>query len=62
LNTAGVFLPTATTVTNANSGAFIITVLLDVLVMVVITIIAGPERLSRKESVQVQASRSPMPI
>lgn len=62
LNTAGVFLPTATTVTNANSGAFIITVLLDVLVMIVIVIIAGPERLSRTESVQVQASPSPMPI
>ena len=59
LNTAGVFLPTANTVTNANSGAFIITVLLDVLVMVVIIIIAGPQRLSRTESVQVQASRSP---
>jgi membrane protease YdiL (CAAX protease family) len=62
LNTAGVFLPTATTVTNANSGAFIITVLLDVLVMFVITVIAGPQRLSRTESVQVQALRSPMPI
>ena len=62
LNTAGVFLPTATTVTNANSGAFIITVLLDVLVMVVITLIAGSQRLSRRESVQVQASRFPMPI
>lgn len=61
-NTAGVFLPTATTVTNANSGAFIITVLLEVLVMVVIIVLAGPQRLSRTESVQVQASRSPMPI
>jgi membrane protease YdiL (CAAX protease family) len=62
LNTAGVFLPTATTLTDANSGAFIITVLLDVLVMVVITVITGPGRLSRTESVQVQASRAPMPV
>jgi membrane protease YdiL (CAAX protease family) len=53
-NTAGVFLPTATTVTNANSGAFIVTVLLEVLVAVMITVIAGPERLSRTEPKQVE--------
>lgn len=60
-NTAGVFLPTATTAANGNNGAFIITVMLGVLVMAVIIVIAGPERLSRTESMQTQASASPVP-
>lgn len=60
-NTAGIFLPTATMAANGNNGAFIITVMLEVLVMAVITVIAGPERLSRTESVQTQASASPVP-
>lgn len=57
-NTAGVFLPIANTVTGSNTGALILQVLLEIVVAVVVVMIAGPKRLSRTESVQVQESPS----
>lgn len=57
-NTAGVFLPIANTVTGNNIGTMIFQVLLQIMVAVVVLRIAGPERLSRTESVQVQDSPS----
>lgn len=53
-NTAGVFLPMATTLSGANTGALAIAVGFEVLSAVAITVIAGPARLSRTEPRQVQ--------
>lgn len=53
-NTAGVFLPTANTQTGSNQNALIIQIALEILVVAVITLTAGPARLSRTEPVQVQ--------
>ncbi len=53
-NVAGVFLPIANTVTGNNMSALIFQVLFQIVAAVVVLIIAGPERLSRTESVQVQ--------
>lgn len=55
-NTAGVFLPMASTVSNANSGASMVILVLEVIMAVVIAGVAGPARLSRTESAQVQAT------
>lgn len=57
-NTAGVFLPIANTVTGSNTGALIFQVLLQIMVAIAVVMIAGPKRLSRTASVQVQESPS----
>ena len=61
-NTAGVFLPIANTVAGKDIGTLIFQVLLQIVVAVVVLRIAGPERLSRTEPVQVQGSLSPTSI
>jgi membrane protease YdiL (CAAX protease family) len=53
-NTSGMFLPVATKVSEADIGAFAFVVLTEVAVVAVITILAGPEHLSRAEARQVQ--------
>jgi membrane protease YdiL (CAAX protease family) len=53
-NTVGVFVPMASTISGANMGAYNAFVLLEVAAAIVITIIAGPARLSRTEPKQVQ--------
>lgn len=52
-NTAGVFLPVATTVAGANSGTSAIQVLLEILVVIGVVAAQGPGRLSRNEQKQV---------
>lgn len=52
-NASSVFLPMANTVSGANMGASIIALLLLVVAVIVITVIAGPARLSRTQPVQV---------
>jgi uncharacterized protein len=54
-NTAGLFLPMASTASGNNMNAYITIVLIEVVVAIAITVIAGPERLSRREPKQVQA-------
>lgn len=61
-NTAGPFMPMANTVSSENMGAYIIFALLQVVTAVMIIIVTGPERLSRTEPMQVQASPSILPI
>jgi membrane protease YdiL (CAAX protease family) len=61
-NTAGVFMPMANTVSSENMGAYIIFVLLEVITAVMIIIVTGPERFSRTEPMQAQASPSTLPI
>jgi len=61
-NTAGLFMPMANTVSSENMGAYIIFVLLEVITAVMIIIVTGPERFSRTEPVQAQASPSTLPI
>ena len=61
-NTAGFSMPMANTVSSENMGAYIIFVLLQVITAVMIIIVTGPERFSRTESVQAQASPSTLPI
>lgn len=51
-NTAGVFLPVATTVAGTNSGTLAIQVFLEILVVIGIIIAQGPRRLSRNEQKQ----------
>ena len=53
-NTAGVFMPIASTVSSENLGAYFLYVVLEVITAVVIIVIAGPARLSRTEPKQVQ--------
>lgn len=60
-NTAGIFFPMANTVSSGNMGAYILFVLLEVLTAIVIAVIAGPVRLSRTESMQVQEQSSTLP-
>jgi membrane protease YdiL (CAAX protease family) len=57
-NTAGVFLPIANTVTANNMGALLLQVLLEIIVAIVVMIIAGPARLSRREPPQMQERSS----
>jgi uncharacterized protein len=57
-NTGGVFLPVATTATDGNISTTIIQVLLEVIVAIVVTVIAGPARLSRTEPIQVHEQSS----
>ena len=54
VNTTGVMLPTASTLSSANLGAFVITVGLDCAVAAVIVWQFGAATLSRRESKQVQ--------
>lgn len=53
-NTVGMFLPVANTVSSENLGAYITIVLLEAAAAVVVTVTAGPTRLSRTEPMQVQ--------
>jgi membrane protease YdiL (CAAX protease family) len=53
-NTAGVFLPMATTVSNENMGAYITVTILEIAAAMIVTFMAGPARLSRTEPKQVQ--------
>ena len=54
-NTAGIFIPTASTLSAANLGPFAMLVILEVLIVMVIVIAAGPAQLSRTEPRQAQA-------
>ena len=60
-NTAGVFLPIANTVTGSNMGALVLQAVLQVIVAVAVIGVAGPQRLSRTESVQMEETRSSRP-
>lgn len=53
-NTVSIFLPMANTVSSENMGSYVIWVLLEVVVAIAVTVIAGPARLSRTEPMQVQ--------
>ena len=53
-NTVGIFLPVANTTTGENMGAYITIALFEVAAAIIITIIAGPGRLSRTEQMQTQ--------
>jgi len=52
-NTAGIFLPVATTVTGTNSGTLAVQVLLEILLATIVTVTQGPGRLSRSAEKQV---------
>lgn len=56
-NTAGFFLPMANTVSGNNSGALVIATMLISLAAGVVTVYAGPERLSRIDAKQVLERR-----
>jgi membrane protease YdiL (CAAX protease family) len=53
-NTAGLLLPITLKLSAADPGAFAYVVLTEVAVAVLVTVLAGPERLSRTQSRQVQ--------
>ncbi len=53
-NTAGVFLPMANTVSGSNMGVLIIAIAIEILAAIVVTVTAGPARLSRMEPMQTQ--------
>jgi len=53
-NTAGIFVPMASTLSNENMGAYIGWVLFEVLAALIVIVTNGPEHLSRTESRQVQ--------
>jgi membrane protease YdiL (CAAX protease family) len=53
-NTAGAFLPIASTVAGTNLNTLLIQIALEILVAIVVTVIEGPARLSRTEPKQVQ--------
>ncbi len=53
-NTAGMFMPTVTTLAGDNTGSFIIQMVLEFLIAVFIIIRTGPAALSRTEQKQVQ--------
>jgi membrane protease YdiL (CAAX protease family) len=53
-NTVGLFLPVANTTSNENLGSYITIVLLEVAAAIVVTVVAGPSRLSQTEPMQVQ--------
>ena len=54
-NTVGVFMPMANTVSSENMGSYVFYVLFEVLAAIVVTVVAGPARLSRTEEKQIQA-------
>ena len=53
-NTAGVFLPIATTVSNTNSSALMVIVVLEIVMAALIVLVAGPTHLSRTQIRQIQ--------
>jgi membrane protease YdiL (CAAX protease family) len=53
-NTAGVFLPLATTLSGSNTDTMIIVVTIEVLIAIVLTISTGSQRLSQTEAILVQ--------
>jgi membrane protease YdiL (CAAX protease family) len=53
-NTVNIFLPVANTTSGENMGAYITIVLLEAVTAIIVTIIAGPARLSRTEQMQEQ--------
>jgi membrane protease YdiL (CAAX protease family) len=59
-NTAGVLLPVANTVTDANLNVGVIVNTLEILIAAIVVLYAGPERLSRTEPMQVQ-EQPPIP-
>ena len=61
-NATGVFMPMANTVSSGNMGAYIIFILLEMAAAIIIVIVTGPERLSRTEPMQEQASALPEQI
>lgn len=54
INTVGVFLPVANTLSSENLRTYIAVVILEVAVACVVTVAAGPERLSQVKTVQIQ--------
>lgn len=54
-NTAGIFLPSADTLSSANLGAFVVTVMLELIAAAVIAWLAGAANLARSAPKQVQA-------
>jgi membrane protease YdiL (CAAX protease family) len=60
-NTGGVFLPLANTAVDGNLTTSIIQALLEVIVVIVVTVITGPARLSRTEPMQVQEQALALP-
>ncbi len=61
-NTAGVFMPMANTVSSGNMGAYMIFVLLEAAAAILIILTTGPQRLSRKEQMQVEEQSSGLSI
>lgn len=53
-NTVSIFVPMASTVSSENMGAYIVYVLFEAAAAVIVSITAGPARLSRAEEKQVQ--------
>lgn len=53
-NTAGVFLPMANTLSGSNMGTLVFVIVIEVLIAILVTVVAGPERLSHREDKQVQ--------
>jgi membrane protease YdiL (CAAX protease family) len=59
-NTAGVFFPTAGTVSSENMGAYIGYVLCEVIVALIVIVLTGPEHLSRRAETNTKSiSHSP---
>lgn len=58
-NTAGVFLPVAGAASGDNMSTLVIVVAFEIFVAAVVTILAGPARLSRTQEKQVQSSEEP---
>lgn len=53
-NTAGIFVPMASTISNENMGSYIAYVLLEVAAAVIVIVVAGPANLSTTEPMQIQ--------
>lgn len=53
-NTAGVFLPMANTLSGANMDVLIVVIVIEVMIAILVTAVAGPEKLSHSEDKQVQ--------
>jgi len=52
-NTVSIFVPMASTISSENMGSYIAYALLEVVVAVAVTVVAGPARLSRTEPKQI---------
>jgi len=61
-NTGGILLPLALTTADRDLYVLVIQTLIEVAAALVVTVMAGPARLSRTESLQVQASLSSTPV